>query len=240
MSVEPSSLPTESKLNGLITYFSILFQPKTAFERLRAVPMWGWAAIAGIVLTMVTIWLSAPAQLHFASVMQQQRISQMPADQQAQAKAAIAQMGPVMKVFLAIGGLIGPWFGWLVAAVVFLIAAALTGGEAKFRSAWVASVNSYVVYGISGVVNSVILSMRDPSTVNSMADVVGVPSLGLLVHNNPKLYGFLAAYTVLNIWYYVVVVIALEQVLKIPRRSAIIATVLYSLVWALLAMSQAK
>jgi Yip1 domain len=240
MSVEITSEEPSSRFSGLLTYFSIIFSPKAAFDRLSRVPTWGWAALLGIVLTLVAVILTGPAQLHMAATMQQQRIAQMPADQQAQARSAMAMAAGFTKVSIYVFTLIVPWFAWLLSAVVLLIAAALGGGEAKFARAWVASVNAYVIIAIAGIINAIIVALRDPTTVNSPADMATLPSLALLFHDSPKAAAFFAAYNVLYIWYYVVAVIALERVLKVSRPVAIATVVIYSLIWALLAMAAAR
>src|ERR1700736_4033892 len=107
--------------------------------------MWGWAAIIGFVLTVVGAIIGLPATLHMVQIQQQQQLSQMPADQQAQAQQAMAQFAPLMKYFIIGGTAVVPWIVWLIEAVIFLIAAALAGGVAKFKPAWVAAANAYVI-----------------------------------------------------------------------------------------------
>ena len=240
MSVAAPTQPTPARLDGLKTYFSVLFSPAAAFERLSRVPTWGWAAIIGIALTLVAMVLIAPAQLHMTAVMQNERVSQMPADQQAQARAVMASATAVTKVAIYIVTFIIPWFAWIVSAVVFLIAAALGGGEVKFAKAWVAAVNGYVIYGIASIVNATIVRMRDPNSVNSPTDIMSLPSLGLFVHGNPKLAAFFFTYNVLYIWSYVIAVIALERMMKVSRTAAIVTVVIYSLLWALIGMLSAR
>lgn len=240
MSVEIPSEAPASRFAGLITYFSILFSPKAAFDRLSRVPTWGWAAVIGTLLVIVAVILFTPAQLHLASAMQQKQLSQMSAEQQAAFKTNAAQIQAVSKIFIYVISLISPWFVWLVSAVVFLIAAALSGGEAKFSKVWVLSVNVFVVWGIAGVINAIIVSLRDPSTVNSPLDVMGLPSLAPLVHGSPKLAAFLFGYNPLYIWYYVVVAIGLERVLKMSRTAAIVTVVVASLIWAAFGTLQVK
>jgi len=239
MSVEAPSPPARAPLSGLTTYFSVLFTPRAAFARLSQYPTWGWAALIGMILVMATLLLTMPAQVHMSAAMQQQRIAEMSADQRAAAQSAIQSMAGFTKVFIYIAGLIGPWIAWLITALLFLIPAAI-GGEVKFGRAWVAALNSFAVWGLAGLINAIIVSMRDPSTVNTPADISALPSLGLLVHNNPKLFAFLFSYNVLYIWYYAVAAIALEQMLKVRRPVAIGFIVVYSLFWALVAVATAR
>ncbi|MBC5825883.1 MAG: YIP1 family protein [Candidatus Eremiobacteraeota bacterium] len=211
------------RVNGLATYFSIVPTPKAAFAQLARTPMWGWAAVAGIVLTLIGSVLAAPATAHFAQIMQQQRLAQLPADQRQQAAAAMAASASFVNFFIAAGGVVTPWIVWLVTAAIFLAGAALLGGQARWKLAWVAAVNAYVISAIAAVIYGIILRLRGPLSVNSTADVYVLPSLSQFVHGSVKLAAFLAAYNVMYIWYYIVAIIALEQILKL-RRSAAIGT----------------
>lgn len=240
MAVDEREIAPGQRSSGLAKALGVIIGPRAAFEQLSAVPAWGWAAIIGIVLTLAAVLLSLHAQTHLVSVMQDQRIAQMPSDQQAVARTQMAKFASLSTIFIMIGAVIGPWLVWLIAAVVFLIAAALGGGTATFGRAWVTAVNCYIVYGIAGLVNAIILSLRDPSTVNSMADVMSLPSLAMIVHPGIKLTAFLFSYNVLYIWYYIVVAIALHTMLKVSRTTAIVATVLYSLIGALYLFATAK
>ncbi|MBC5805478.1 MAG: hypothetical protein DLM53_10505 [Candidatus Eremiobacter antarcticus] len=240
MAVDEREITPAQRSSGLAKALSVIISPKAAFEQLAAMPAWGWAAIIGIALTLGAVLLSLHAQSHLVSVMQDQRIAQMPSEQQAAARTQLAKFASLSSIFIIIGALVGPWLAWLIAAVVFIIAAALGGGTATFGRAWVAAVNCYIVYGIAGLVNAIILSLRDPSTVNSMADVMSLPSLAMIVHPGIKLTAFLFNYNVLYIWYYVVVAIALYIMLKLSRTAAIVTAVLYSLIWALYLYATAK
>jgi len=240
MSVDVSTKEAPTPFSGLATYFSIPFSPTAAFERLNRVPTWGWAAIIGIILTLVGFILLSPAQMHMTAVITQQRISEMPADQQAQARASMASVANISKIFIYIVALLIPWFTWLISAVVFLIGAALGGGEAKFSRAWVLAVNTYVIVGIAFVINGIIMAFRDPTTVNSQIDIMALPSLALLVHGNVKLAAFLYSFNVLYLWYAVVAIIGMERYLKVSRTVAIATVIIYNLLSALLGMASAR
>ncbi|HLW37593.1 MAG TPA: YIP1 family protein [Candidatus Eremiobacteraceae bacterium] len=240
MSVEIPSEAPASRFDGLITYFSILFSPKAAFDRLSRVPTWGWAAVIGTLLVVIAVILFTPAQLHLTAAMQQKQLSQMSADQQAAFKANAAQIQAFSKIAIYVVSFISPWFVWLVGAVIYLIAAALSGGEAKFSKAWVLAVNAFVVWGIAGVINAIIVSLRDPSTVNSPLDIMSLPSLAPLAQGSPKLAAFLFGYNPLYIWAYIVVAIGLERMLKMSRTAAIVTVVVASLIAAGFGTLQAK
>jgi len=222
----------QERANGLLTYLSVITSPRAAFEQLFRTPMWGWAAIAGIVLTIFATIVMLPEQSHLAHVMQQQQLQQMTADQQARAASAIAKMAPYLKLTFIVGAVFQPWIGWLIAASVFLIAGALSGGEARFRNAWVLAVNAYAITAVALLVNAIILAMRGPDSLNSPLDTFVVPSLAMFVHGSPKLAAFLYAYNILYVWAYVVIAIGLEHVMKLSRTAAIVTVVILSLLLA--------
>lgn len=219
-----------SKPNGLATYFQTLWAPTEAFSVLSRFPMWGWAAIAGIVLTVAVSVIVMPASEHYTLVAQQQALQQMPADQRARAGQGIEMMTKFFPVFTILGSALFVWIGWLITAAVIVLAAALGGGEAKFVRAWVAALNLYCVYVVVGLINSVIIALRGPEAANSPSDLYGLPSLAYFVHGNPKLAAALYSFNLGFIWYYVVCAIALMVMMKLPRTAAIVATVVLALI----------
>lgn len=222
-------IATQSKANGLSTALNTIFAPRAAFAQLAVTPMWGWAALIGIVLILVTTFVAMPEQLRLASIEQLKAIANMPADQQAQARQNIANFGVVAKVITVVIVLIVPWVFWAVSAVVNLIGAAASGAEAKFNLAWVVAVNASVIAFIGGLVNGIILALRGPDSVTGPADMQAVPNLGMLFPGNVKLDAFLAAFGIFYVWSYIVAVIGLEQTMKMKRGAAIATVVIYAI-----------
>lgn len=230
-SSETLAKPPAEKANGLATYLKVIYAPGEAFASLARVPTWGWAAIIGILLTVAYTLIAFPSTMHYQQIAQEHALSQMSADQAAQARAVYAKIPPsIYIVFSIVGGVIQPWFSWLVATVVLLIAAALGGGDARFKLAWAAAVNSYGAAGIGSLAGGIIVALRGPDAVNSAVDLLALPSLGMFVHGPTALVAFLYAYNIAFIWYYIITMIALEQTLKVGRGVAIGAVVILSLV----------
>src|SRR5438105_15401391 len=88
--MDATARPAE-KATGLATYFSVLTSPTAAFAQLARTPMWGWAAIAGLALAVVSTFLIAPAVVHTTHAFQQQMLAHASADQQAQLRTSFAQ-----------------------------------------------------------------------------------------------------------------------------------------------------
>jgi hypothetical protein len=234
MSTTPeTSAQSLEKPNGLATYLKILYAPGEAFATLSRIPTWGWAAAIAIVLSLAGAFLIMPATMHFAHVAQERQLSQMPADQAANARETMAKIPQwVNGVGAIVGAVIGPWFYWLIVAVVFLIGAALGGGEARFKLAWVAAVNCYIIALLGAIITWATISLRGPDSVSTMSDFFVLPSLGMFVHGSPKLETFLYGFNIINIWFFVVAVIALQQLLKVRRGAAIGTVVVLALVSA--------
>jgi hypothetical protein len=229
----PEARPPE-KADGLATYLKVIYAPGEAFATLARVPTWGWAAIAGILLTIVGTFLALPASLHYSHIAQEQQFSQMPADQAAAAREFTAKIPQwAYYIFGFIGALLGCFFAWLIASVVYLISAALGGGEAVFKKAWVTAVNLYIIPVLGSVAAGLILLLRGPENANTSADLFVLPSPAMLIHGPVKLAAFLYyGLNVVNIWYYIVAVIALQKMLKV---SSVVAVVTVAVVGVLLA-----
>ena len=234
-----TTAPTE-KANGLATYLSVLTSPTAAFTQLARTPMWGWAAVVGIALAIVSIIISMPELMKVAAVAQAAQLATMPADQQAQARQTMAAAAGVTKVIIIVSWIIIPWIAWLISALVYTIGAAISGATARFSLAWVASVNVSIVAWVGAVVNAVILAARGPDAIASPIDAQTLPSLGMFFHGNVKLVSFLNAYNLDYIWLYIVAIIALERTLAMKRPAAIVTVFIYSLLTAALAAAFAK
>lgn len=228
------------KSNGLATYLSILWSPATAFDQLRESPTWGWAALAGIVLLLVATFISMPEIVKVAHIAQQQQLATMSADQQAQARTAMASTSGLIPVFAIVGVLVFTWIIWVISAAVYAIGGALSGAGAKFSLAWVVAVNLGIIAFVGALVNAVILAARGPDSISSPLDQYALPSLGMLFHDNVKLATFLNTYNIDYVWLYVVAIIGLERTLLMKRGAAIATVVVYSLIGAGIATAFAR
>ncbi|HLJ84377.1 MAG TPA: YIP1 family protein [Candidatus Eremiobacteraceae bacterium] len=236
----PPPVPPAAKPNGLATYLGILFSPGESFATLARTPMWGWAAIVGLICMVVATIVQLPEIAKVSQVQFAQQLSQMPADRQAAATATMASVSHAVPVFAAIGSLVVPWIIWLVAAVVFLIAGAATKSSTKFTDAWVLAVNSFVVVALTAIINAIIVAMRGPDAITRASDAYAIPSLGLIAQSQPKLFAFLYAFNPLALWYYVVAAIGLQIVMRMKPGAAWITAVIYALLGAAIAAAFAR
>jgi hypothetical protein len=192
--------------------------------------MWGWAALIGIALMVASLIIMFPEQVKLAHVEQAKALAQMPADQAAQARQGMAAAGGITSAFIIGAGFIVPWIIWLISAVVYLIGAAASGASPKFSLAWVVAVNAAAVAFLGALVNSVIVALRGADAISGPMDLQAIPSLAMLAPGNIKLATFLATFSLVYVWFYIVAVIALENTLKMKRTAAIITVALYALI----------
>jgi len=218
------------KANGLATYLSVLTSPTAAFTQLARTPMWGWAALIGLVLAIVGAILIQPAALHATQALQQQMLSHATADQQAQIRDSLARQNagagwkPYVNTAVATG------LSWLLVSLIVLMAASLGGGAATFVKAWTLAINAALPGVLGIVVNALIIALRGPASVNSFSDLIALPSLGMVATNNPVLAAFLSQINPFQIWYYVVLVLGIETMLKSSRPASVTAVIV---IWLL-------
>jgi hypothetical protein len=230
MSDSPAASVPPEQANGLATSLKVIFSPSEAFSTLARVPLWGWAAIIGIVLTLIGALLGLPASMHYSHIAQEQALSKMDADTAARAREVYAKIPQwIFPAIAVVSAFIIPWVAWLFNALLYLVGAALGGGDARFKMAWVCGVNVYIVAAIASVVNYSILMMRGVDSVTSVTDLFTLPSLAMFVHEPVKLAAFLYGYNVAYLWLYVVAFIALQRVMKLNTGAAIATVAVQSL-----------
>jgi len=222
-------------LAGLATYAQVVFAPRRAFARLSDVPTWGWAALGGCVLTVAAVLLSERAQLHVLAITEAQRIAALPAGERLRAQMAANQIASARPALFIAGALVAPWVLWPLIAFFFFLAALVGNGRARLSLAWVTALNTYAVYGIAGVANAALVALHDPATAQGPDDLLRLPSPALLFPHAPALHAFFSAYTIGGLWYYAIVAIGLQSVMRMPRTQAIVATVIFSLLFGVLA-----
>jgi hypothetical protein len=237
---QPSAPAQADRANGVATYFGVLFSPGEAFDTLARVPMWGWACILGLIISLIAAIIGLPATLHIAQVAQQTAISQAPADQQQVMRDGISKFTPFMGPSIFISVLIVTWIIWLISALVILAAAAIGRGAAKFGNAWAASVNLYAIPALGSVIANIILRIQGPENISKQSDAFVLPSAAMVVHGDVKLAAFLYTFNVINLWLFAVFAIALQRTMKVGSSTAWVATVVFALLSALLAMGLAR
>jgi hypothetical protein len=217
--------------NGLQTLADVILAPKSAFERLRTRPTWGWALVIAIVLGALGFFLVTPAVVHATQASwpamiaaNPQLASLPPARQQAGLQFALAFVHYVWILYVIFIPI-----GILVYAVIMLIFRAIGGGSASFASLWAASCNIAVISaGISGIVLGIIVRFRGADSFNSQVAVSSaLPSLALLAPGaGIKLFTFLAAMNVFTIWAAVLIYVAMRVTAKVSTVPAVLTALI--------------
>jgi hypothetical protein len=200
---------TVDRRGGLANVVDIIIGPNAAFDRLRAVPTWGWAFLVAAVLGIIGSLLATPATLHAlqttlpAQLAADPNIAKLPPDQQ---QAAIQRALSVTKVIGQLSWLFIPIFLLIIAAVqglIMLIANAIGGGDGSFKKYFALSMNVAIVgLGINSVVTGIIVTLRGPDAFETASAVQSaVPSLALLAPGvKGGLVGFLGAMNIFYLW----------------------------------------
>ncbi|MFN2448504.1 MAG: YIP1 family protein [Candidatus Baltobacteraceae bacterium] len=226
-----STIRPAVKANGLSTILDVITEPATAFERLRSVPMWGWAYLVTAILSMIGQYLAGPAVAH---AIQAGWPAQIAANPKLAAMTPEAQQRGLQVALTAIK------FAWLAAPAIVLLAALLETvimlafkaagrSQASFKQLWAAAMNTLVVgYGIYSMVNGIIVMVRGPQSFSSTIETIrAVPSAAWLAGAAPvKVVAFLAAFNVISIWGAVLLAIAMIHVARVSRVNAAACAVL--------------
>jgi hypothetical protein len=226
--------------NGLQTLADVILAPKSAFERLRVRPTWGWAFVIAIVLGTLGAYLVMPAIVHATQTTWPAMMAQNPRT----AALSAADQQRALQITLAFMR-----FGWiayvvfiplaiLIYAVIMLIFRAIGGGSAPFSSLWAASCNIAVISaGIASIVLGIIVRVRGADTFNSQAAVSSaVPSLALLAPGaGVKLFAFLSGMNVFSIWAAVLIYMAMRITARVSAVPAVLTALIGLCVPALLA-----
>jgi len=243
-----SQLPVERR-SGLANVVDIVIAPNAAFERIRQVPVWGWAFLIAALLGIIGTFLVGPAMQHAmevslpAKLAANDAIAKLPADQQ---QKQIALTMNISKTFAKFAFLFIPpliLLGGLIQALIMLIANAATRGDGTFKKFYALSITVAVVgSGLGSLVLGLIVLLRGsasfdvPSAVNA-----ALPSLALLAPGaKGALAGFLGAMNVFVLWATALLALGMQRVGRIPGGAAWVTAIIMLLLTACLAAYGAK
>lgn len=170
-------------MGAVLDLFNVLYEPTAVFERVRERPRF-WAPT----LTLIVIGLANAILLRpfYAAAFEAARSKLTP--QQLERMPSAASQATIGLVFVPISIiailLIGGLFLWVCVSVL--------AGEAKYKTLLSVLAYSFATFVIYSIITTVVLEMRGPSSVSSMADLR--PAVGLdLVYGgeSPFLLAFL-------------------------------------------------
>jgi len=198
---------TAQSSSGLATVVDTIAAPRTAFERIRQQPTWGWAFLIAFVLMIVGSILTAPAQQH-AQVASLQRNFSKPvyasvSDARKQAILNNAEHPSVgARVFgYAAVGIVLLLFVFFNTLLV-LIGNAIGGGDGTFKRYWAGSMNIAIpTAALSTIVVGIICMLRGADSFNSSIDIAAAaPSLGMFIHPSPAATVFFSSISIFSLW----------------------------------------
>jgi hypothetical protein len=226
LSTSPDTLGARPGLSNVV---DIIVSPTAAFERLRAVPTWGWAFLIATVLGVIGTLVVSPAIGHAmetslpAQLAANPQIAKMPPDQQQQMIAMQLKFARVIAQIYFIFVPIGILVAGLLQGVIMLIVNAATRGDGAFKKFFALSVTVSVVgVGVSSLVLGAIVAVRGASSFESTTAIAAsLPSLALLAPGaHGALAGFLGAMNVFSLWATALLALGMTRVARIPAAAA--------------------
>ncbi|MBV9270300.1 MAG: hypothetical protein JO165_04345 [Candidatus Eremiobacteraeota bacterium] len=199
---------TTQSSSGLATVLDTVAAPKTAFERLREQPTWGWAFLIAFVLMILGAILTAPAQQHVQYATLQRNINTSPFYKSLSdaKKADILNSARNPSIVSRIVGYVVVGITLLLIAlfntIVVLIGNAAGRGDGNFKRYWCGSMNMAVpTIALGSVVAGIIAMIRGPESFSTSAELTrAVPSLGSFIHPSPAATAFFSAISVFSLW----------------------------------------
>ncbi|MBV9278019.1 MAG: hypothetical protein JOZ97_07270 [Candidatus Eremiobacteraeota bacterium] len=233
--------PTPTPANGLTTALQIVAAPRSALERLRVAPTWGWAFLIAVVLGAVGTFLSVPAALHSVSASLAHQMAANP---------TYSQMSDSQRHQLLESTLVAVRYGWafipfvllvggLVQTIILLAFNAIGRGDAGFRTLWAANINIAIPgFGLYLLVGGLIAVIRGPLAYNSSLDsFLAMPSVAWFsTHAGPATIAFLAAFNAFSIWAFALTVAAMIIVARTSVLNAYAASATILVLAALVSM----
>lgn len=244
-----TSQPAVAPRSGLANVVDIVIAPNAAFERIRQVPVWGWAFLVAALLGIVGTFLIGPAIQHAmeislpAKLAVNDAIAKLPTDQQ---QKQIAMMMSFSKTFARFAWVVVPPFillAALIQSVIMLIANAATRGDGTFKKFFALAITVSVVgTGIGSIVLGVIVMLRGAASFETQSSVnAALPSLALLAPGaKGALAGFLGAMNVFILWATALLALGMQRVGRIPGGAAWATAIIMLLLTACFAAYGAK
>ena len=244
-----TSQPPVERRSGLANVVDIIIAPSAAFDRIRQVPVWGWAFLVAALLGVAGTVLVGPAILHAmetslpAQFAANDTIAKLPADQQQKQIAMMMSFSKLIAKFSWAFIPPGILVVGLLQALLMLIANAATRGDGTFKKFYALSITVSVVgTGLGSIVLGAIVALRGADSFETTSAVQrALPSLALLVPGaKGALGGFLGALNVFVIWATALLALGMNRVGRIPGGAAWATAIIMLLLTACFAAYGAK
>jgi hypothetical protein len=238
-----TSVPPVARRSGLTNVVDIIVAPNAAFERIRQVPVWGWAFLAAVVIAVIGALLAQPASLHALQVAGPALYGSNPAVAQlppAQQPAMIEKMMGFGRIVIRVQVFLIPivfLISALFSALVMTAANAASRGDGTFKRFYALAITVSVITALGVMLNGIISIVRGPESYQTLQSVqASLPSLGLLAPGaGGKLATFLGMLNVTAIWATVLTALGMTAVGRVKPAIAWTAAVVMLFAGAALA-----
>jgi hypothetical protein len=244
-----TSQPPVERRSGLANVVDIIIAPNAAFDRIRQVPVWGWAFLVAALLGVAGTLLVGPAVVHAmetslpAQFAANETIAKLPADQQQKQIAMMMSFSTLIAKFSWAFIPPGILVVGLLQALLMLIANAATRGDGTFKKFYALSITVSVVgTGLASLVLGAIVALRGTDSFETTSAVQrALPSLAMLVPGaKGALGGFLGALNVFVIWATALIALGMNRVGRVPGGAAWATAIIMLLLTACFAAYGAK
>jgi hypothetical protein len=230
---------TVDRRSGLANVVDIVVAPNAAFDRLRVVPIWGWAFLVTVVLGIAGVLVATPASLHAidtampAQLAANPNIAKLPPDQQQKQIAATVGFVKIATQFTWVLLPIVVLLIGVVQALILTFANAIGGGDGSFKKYFALSITTAVVgTGLGSVVIGIIVLVRGVNSFETLSSVQqSLPSLALLAPGVKGFVGgFLGAMNVFYLWAAALLALGTIRIGRVKPAAAWIAAIVILLI----------
>jgi hypothetical protein len=223
--VEESKLATKEQSlsvgDGLIGMLNVFVDPKATAKRIPAPLSWLWPIITLIIIFVVTGYLELPYIMNLIDIRINQQISQQntPVEQAERGRAiahAIYQFYPLAIPVIVIVFIL--FIAWLVSAM-----ASMAGLRTKFRDIFALLSACSLISALQAIATYVVLRAKGDE-ITSQDQLTPPFGLDIFLQNiHGALLGLVNFFSIFEIWYLVVLTLALAYLGKSSKGKAFFA-----------------
>ena len=216
MATKTAALPSETKsfASDLAGIPSFLIDPESAARRVYSKWFWIAPALISIIIAVVTFKFITPYALHAASV------SPIPDGVTAEQYAKGVEIGMKFNTFLSPVFVLG---FYAIEALLLLAMAAVLGARAKFGQLFNLAAGCGIIQSLAALATMAILHFK--GEVSSMAELR--PAMGLDIFlpegTNKYLMAAGSAFSVFQIWWFVMMVLIFAAAFRISKGKSLAA-----------------
>jgi hypothetical protein len=207
--------------DGFIGMLNVFVDPKTTANRVPAPLSWLWPLITLTIIYIVTGYLMLPYVMNLIDVRINQQISQQntPVEQAERARTvahAIYQFYPLAIPVIVVVFIL--FFGWLVSAM-----ASMAGLRTKFRDVFSLMAACSLIPSLQSIATYIVLRAKGDE-ITSQDQLTPPFGLDIFLQNiHGGLLGLVNFFSIFQIWYLVVLTLALAYLGKSTKGKAFFA-----------------